>query len=306
MRTAFIKKLMELAEHNSRIMLLTGDLGFGVVTHFAERFPKQYLNVGIAEQNMVGIATGLALSGKVVFTYSIANFPILRCLEQIRNDVCYHHANVISVSIGAGLCYGSLGMTHQATEDIAILRSLPYLDVLAPGDPQEAAAATEWLSQGRGPAYLRLGRAGEPIVHSNIIDWKFGKAIEVRSGNDLTMISTGTMLKTAMDTASLLDEKGIHAQVLSMHTIKPLDKEAISTAVEKTGVLVTLEEHSRIGGFSSAIMEALVEMELNPRFKTIALPSEFCKTVGDQKYLLQHYGLDPLSIENSILKFLAK
>lgn len=177
-------------------MLLVGDLGFGVVTEFAKRFPGQFVNVGVAEQNMAGIATGLALSGKIVFTYSIANFPILRCLEQLRNDVCYHKANVVSVSVGCGFSYGALGMTHHGTEDIAIMRSLPYMTTIAPGDPVETKAATAEAAKGIGPVYLRLGRAGEPIVHGADVQWELGKAIRVREGKDVTLISTGAMLKT--------------------------------------------------------------------------------------------------------------
>src|SRR5467141_1191088 len=158
---------MALAEYNAGIMLLTGDLGFGVLNTFAERFPRQYLNVGVAEQNLTGVATGLALEGRIVFTYSIANFPTLRCLEQIRNDAAYHEANVKVVAVGGGFAYGPLGMSHHATEDLAIMRSLPEMVVVAPGDPMEVDGATRALAAHRGPAYLRLGRAGEPILHTH-------------------------------------------------------------------------------------------------------------------------------------------
>ncbi|MDR0390730.1 MAG: transketolase family protein, partial [Planctomycetaceae bacterium] len=244
MRTAFISRLTELAAKDSRIMLLVGDLGFGVVIDFAKRFPNQFLNVGVAEQNMAGVATGLALSGKVVFTYSIANFPILRCLEQIRNDICYHNANVISVSVGSGFCYGSLGMTHHGTEDIAIMRSLPYMNIIAPGDPKETQFATDYFAEGHGPGFLRLGRAGEPVVHEGNINWQFGKAIKLRDGKDLTIIATGSMLKKAVETADILESKGQHVTVLSMHTIKPLDENAILEAANSTSRIITLEEHS--------------------------------------------------------------
>ena len=165
MRAAFIRTLSELAEHDRRITPIVGELGFGVVESFAERFPKQFLNAGVAEQNMTGIAAGMALSGKVVFTYSIANFPTLRCLEQVRNDVCYHNANVKIVAVGGGFAYGSLGMTHHATEDLAIMRTLPGMVVVAPGDPVEADLATRAVVSDSRPSYLRLGRAGEPTVH---------------------------------------------------------------------------------------------------------------------------------------------
>ena len=175
MRTAFIQTLFELAEKDERINLIVGDLGYSVVEQFAERFPERYLNVGVAEQNMTGVAAGMALCGKVVFTYSIANFPTLRCLEQIRNDVCYHNVSVKIVSVGGGLAYGSLGMSHHGSEDIAILRSLPNMVVVAPGDPIEARLATEAIASHSGPCYLRLGKAGELSVHRPGVEFRLGK-----------------------------------------------------------------------------------------------------------------------------------
>src|SRR5207249_10726475 len=197
MRGAFFRALLELAEQDERVHLVVGDLGFGVVEEFARRFPARFLNAGVAEQNMTGIAAGMALSGKIVFTYSIANFPILRCLEQVRNDVCYHNANVKIVAVGGGLAYGSLGATHHATEDLAILRSLPRMVVVAPGDPVETEAATRAVRTQAGPCYLRLGRAGEAKVHRGEIDFQLGKAIQVRDGRDLTLVTTRGMLETS-------------------------------------------------------------------------------------------------------------
>lgn len=301
MRTAFIQTLTAMAEKDPRIMLLVGDLGFGVVVDFAKRFPKQFMNLGVAEQNMTGVATGLAMSGKIVFTYSIGNFPILRCLEQIRNDACYHRANVIAVSVGAGFAYGSLGMTHQALEDIAIMRSLPYLTLLAPGDPFEARKATEYLAQGHGPAYLRLGRAGEPAVHPAPIDWQCGRAIETVSGSDATIISTGAMLKTAVDAARILRESAKRdIRVLSMHTVKPLDTEAIRRAAAETGHIVTLEEHSILGGLGGAVAETLAESGIPAKFRRIGTPSVFAKEVGCQDYLKKVYRLDAESVAEQV------
>src|SRR3954469_25913320 len=255
MRTAFIKTLFELARTNKDVMLLVGDLGFGVVTDFAREYPDQFLNAGVAEQNMTGIAAGLALSGKIVFTYSIANFPTLRPLEQIRNDICYHRANVKVVAVGGGFAYGSLGATHHATEDLAIMRALPEMSVVAPGDPEEAAAATEAVAAHDGPCYLRLGRAGEQKVHARPIHFQLGKAIQVRQGGDLTIISTGGMLQTAVDTGDALSHRGLQVRVLSMHTLKPLDTDAVLSAARETGGIFTLEEHSIIGGLGSAVAE---------------------------------------------------
>ena len=305
MRSTFIKTLCEMAERDPRVTLIVGDLGFGVVVDFARRFPDQFLNVGVAEQNMTGVAAGMAMSGRIVFTYSIANFPTLRCFEQIRNDVCYHRANVTVVAVGGGLAYGSLGMTHHATEDLAVMRSLPRMTVIAPGDPCETVHATRWLTQGVGPAYLRLGRDGEPSVYQGDISWNPGKAIKLCEGKDITIIAAGDMLATAEKTAAILAEAGYQATVLSMHTLKPLDADAVIESARKTTVVVTLEEHSIIGGLGSAVAEVLCEAGLSGiRFKRIGLPSEFCTTVGDQNYLRRCFGLDPNSVYEKLLTLL--
>lgn len=301
MRTTFINTLTEMAEADPRVTLMVGDLGFCVVQKFAERFPNQFINAGVAEQNMTGMAAGMALSGRIVFTYSIANFPTLRPLEQVRNDVCYHGANVVVVAVGGGMAYGALGASHHATEDIAILRSLPNLTVVAPGDPTETIAATRAVGAGIGPAYLRLGRAGEPIVHAEPIDWQLGKALAVRQGNDLTLVSTGGMLKTAVDTADrLFAERGLRARVLSMHTIKPLDEQALIGAAKETGAVFTVEEHSQLGGLGGAAAEVLLESGLRVVFKRFGLESRFLTEVGTQEHLLEACGLTPNLIADKI------
>lgn len=292
MRGAFFQTLMELAESDERIYLLVGDLGFGVVEPFLHKFPKRFLNVGVAEQNLAGLGAGIALTGRVVFTYSIANFPIFRCLEQIRNDVCYHRANVKIVSIGGGYSYGALGMTHHATEDLAILRALPEMTVVAPGDPGEVREATRAIVAHEGPCYLRLGRAGEPTIHSSLPDFQLGKAIRVRDGDALTLVSTGALLQTAVKVADLLAAKGVQVRVLSMHTIKPLDQEAVLAAARETRAVVTLEEHSVIGGLGGAVAECLAESgELRVPFKRIGIPSTFSSDIGSQEYLRAKCGL---------------
>lgn len=306
MRGAFFDALLELAENDRRIFLVVGDLGFAVTDEFRRAFPERFLNAGVAEQNMTGVAAGLALSGFTVFTYSIANFPILRCLEQIRNDVCYHGANVKIVSVGGGFAYGSLGPSHHATEDLGILRVLPEMTVVAPGDPWEAKAATEAVARYSGPCYLRLGRAGETTVHKSPVEFELGKAIEVRVGGDITIISTGGMLLTAMQVAESLAEKGIDASVLSMHTLKPLDGEAILAASRHTNAIFTLEEHSIIGGLGTAVAETLAEGRQNVFFRRFALPSAFCCKPGSQDYLRAEYGLTSHDVTNAIYESLNK
>lgn len=301
MRTAFIETLFELAQSNDRITLIVGDLGFGVVTRFMQELPEQFVNAGVAEQNMTGLAAGMALSGKIVFTYSIANFPVLRCLEQIRNDVCYHDANVKIVSVGGGLAYGSLGMSHHATEDIAIMRALPNMVVVAPNDPIESSLATRAVVAYDGPCYLRLGRAGEPTIHRSNIDFRIGKAIQVREGSDLTMLVTGGLLGNALRVADALSERNISARVLSVHTVKPLDTEAVLDAARETNAVFTIEEHSVVGGLGGAVAELLLEAGERPaKFKRIGLNGNFSSKVGNQDYLRTQYGLDAAGILTTI------
>ncbi len=305
MRNAFLDALFELAQHDERIIFITGDLGYRVVEKFMEQRPRQFLNVGVAEQNMTGIATGLALSGKVVFTYSIANFPTLRCLEQVRNDVCYHDANVKIVSVGGGLSYGAMSVTHHAVEDLGIMRCLPNMVVIAPGDPVETRAATRAIVEHPGPCYLRLGKAGEPTVHPGPVEFRIGRAIRLREGSDVTLLSTGGMLRTAMDAADVLAASGIEARVGSMHTLKPLDLSEIESAVLRTRALFTLEEHSIIGGLGSAVAEVLAEADWPPiPFKRLGIPPVFSPFIGGQKYLLERYGLTGSTIAATILSAL--
>jgi len=305
MRTAFLKELFELAKQDSRIVFMTGDLGFSVVEPFMQELPGQFVNAGVAEQNMTGMAAGMAMSGKIVFTYSIANFPTLRCLEHIRNDVCYHKANVKVVAIGGGFAYGAMGATHHATEDLGIMRTLPGIVVLAPGDPLEARHATRAVVKHVGPCYLRLGKAGEPAVHSGEIEFSIGKAIRLRDGEDITLISTGSFLQTTVKAAEALATRGIQARVLSMHTLKPLDDAAVLAAARETGAIATLEEHSVVGGLGSAVAEVLAEsQEARVPFRRIGLPSAFSPHIGTQEYMQQQHGLDTESVVRSLLELL--
>lgn len=302
MRTAFFKALVELAEKDSRIALVVGDIGFGVVEEFSRKFPDRFVNAGVAEQNMTSIAAGMALYGKIVITYSIGNFPTLRCLEQIRNDICYHDANVKIVTVGGGFSYGALGMSHHATEDLAIMRSLPAMTVVAPGDPVEVQHAARAIIERPGPVYLRLGRAGEPKVHAGSILFEIGKAIKVRDGEDLTLVSTGAMLQTAVEAADQLAKQGVSVRVLSMHTVKPLDVASVVRAAQETRVVVTLEEHSVIGGLGGAVAEALAEANLSVPWilKRIGIASTFAKKVGTQEHLRKVYGLTPEAVARTL------
>jgi len=308
MRTAFINALNETARRDARVCLVVGDLGYSVIDDFARNYPDQFVNAGVAEQDMTGIATGMAMSGKIVVTYSIANFATLRCLEQIRNDICYHGANVKIVAVGGGFAYESRGISHHATEDRAIMRALPGLIVLAPADPVEADLATRAVLDDPRPCYLRLGKAGEAVVHREKPNFQLGKAITFREGRDLSLITTGAgMLAIAASVADGLARQGLEARVLSMHTISPIDVEAVASAAAETSLVVTLEEHSVVGGLGSAVAEILAEMKVpHARLERLGLQPSFAREVGDQAYLRRLAGLDVETVRERIEFLLQK
>lgn len=298
MRTMFINTLLELADEDDRIYLLCGDLGYSVLEPFFERFPDRFLNVGVAEQNMVGIAAGLAQGGYVAFCYSIANFPTLRCLEQIRNDVCYHDCNVTIVSVGGGVAYGAQGYSHHAVEDLAVMRSLPNMVVAAPGDPLEVRTLTRALVDHPGPGFLRLGKAGEAILHDRVPSLEIGEVIEVREGNDVILLSTGGMLETALQVAEQLAQQGVDAGVTSVPFLKPLSTGYVTAVARRAVLLCTLEEHGPIGGLGEAVASCLAQLSGDrAALLPFSLPEGSTKGVsGDQNYLRMRGGLDPDSI----------
>lgn len=298
MRTNFINQLIEEARRNEKIFLLVGDLGYHVIEPFAEEFPDRFLNVGIAEQNMAGIAAGLAMTGYNVYFYSIGNFPTIRCLEQIRNDIAYHQANVKVVSVGVGYAYGSLGATHQATEEIGALRVLPNMVVATPGDPLEARAITKISASYDGPMYIRLGKAGEKTVHSeDSIDLKIGDICSVitREGNQTAVFACGNILDAALHQ---INEENLNYDLYSVPFVKPINKEQLINIVKTHPAgLITIEEHQKSCGMGSAIVEILNDLyyegniEVYPKVKRIAIPDEFADVVGTQVFLREHEGL---------------
>ncbi|MEI8230792.1 MAG: transketolase C-terminal domain-containing protein [Candidatus Peregrinibacteria bacterium] len=296
MRNAFVRTLLALARNDPNILLLTGDLGYSVFEEFRDTLPHQYLNVGVMEQNMVSVAAGLALNGKKVFTYSIIPFATFRCFEQIRNDVCYHRLPVCIVGVGAGYSYGSMGATHHTLEDIAVMRSLPDMTVVCPGDPVEAEGAVRAIVAASGPCYLRLGKAGEPKLHAEGTRIVLGSSIEMRRGTAVTLIATSTMLQTAVEVTERLSQQNISARLLSMHTVKPIDAEAVLRAARETPLIVTLEEHSPIGGLGSAVAEALSLHGVLAHHLLCAGPDAFATFCGSQDYLRRQCGLDPETI----------
>lgn len=303
MRNAFIKELLEQASNNDKIQLITGDLGYGVLNDFWEKYPNKFINAGIAEQAMTGIAAGMALEGNTVFTYSIANFPTMRCLEQIRNDCAYHNANVKIVAVGGGLVYGAHGMTHHATEDLAIMRALPNVVVTAPADPVEAKYITREIIKHQGTCYMRLGRGGEKTIHSKeLTNFKLGKAIQIEEGSKIAIFSTGAILDEAIEVRKSLESKNIECALYSFPTIKPLDTEIVRKYANTAELIVTIEEHNIIGGFGSAVAEIMAESKNNCKLLRIGLNDTYSSIVGSQAYLREMYGIDAKSIEKKILK----
>jgi transketolase len=306
MRSAFNETLLEIARNDPRIFMILADIGYGEIEPFAEEFPNRYFNVGVAEQNMTGVACGVAMEGNIAITYSIANFPTIRPLEQIRNDVCYHNANVKIVIIGGGLAYGALGVSHHSTEDIAIMRALPNMVVMAPCDLPEARAATHAMIEYDGPVYYRCGYKDEPPIHKGEIDFKIGRAIQVRDGSDLTLIYCGTIGYNTILAADMLAESGINCRVISMHTVKPIDKEAIIAAAGETGAIVTIEEHNITGGLGGAVAEVLMDAGTGDcKFKRVGIPDVNLSLVGGQEWLEEQYGLSPNAIAEQAKKLIS-
>ena len=306
MRDAFTRALHKLAKEDPNLILITGDLGFGVLKPFWTDYPKQFINAGIAEQAMTGMAAGIALSGKTVFTYSIGTFPTLRPLEQIRNDCAYHKANVKVVCVGGGFVYGSLGMSHHSTEDMAILRALPDVCVFTPGDPAEVDAVVPAPYKQEGACYLRLGRGGEPTIHEKPIEsYRIGQLlplVEATDETEIAILSAGGILTQAHEAAMALNAQGVKCALYSLPTLKPLDEEAIRTLAARLPHLITLEEHTVIGGLGGAVSEILAGMS-GPRAQLtrMGMPDCYSCVVGDQQYLRTYYGMDAQSVVNKAL-----
>ena len=305
MRDAFVRTLIDIASRDRNVILMTGDLGFGVLKPYWEQLPDQFINAGIAEQNMIGVAAGMALEGKIVFVYSIGNFPTLRCLEQIRNDCAYHQANVKIVCVGGGFVYGPLGMSHHATEDLAVMRALPGVTVMAPGDVLEAEAATRAIYSQPGTCYMRLGRGGEKRIHDKIEDFQIGKAIQVRQEQRVAIFSTGGIFDEAAEACILLRQQGINPSLYTFPTLKPIDRETILACAMHCELIVTVEEHNIIGGLGSAVAEELAEMKGNrASLVRIGLHDTYSSVVGSQAYLRKVYGMDAQAIMVRVLEHL--
>ncbi|MBT6047163.1 MAG: transketolase [Candidatus Scalindua sp.] len=304
MRKTFISKLCKLARQDDRICLIIGDLGFLVVEPFAKEFPDRFLNAGIAEQNMIGMATGWSLSeNKVVFVYSIANFPTLRCLEQIRNDVCYHKANVKIVSVGAGLTYGSAGFSHHAIEDLAVMRALPGMVVSAPADAYETARIVQLSVDTAGPFFIRMEKNNEPNIHRSPCTFEIGEPIIFRKEGDILLVSTGTLLSEVIKAATLLEKKKMKVAVVGIPFLKPFGEERFKKILLNKRAVFTIEEHNKFGGLGSVISEIIADNNLNVPLHRIYLP-EFTNHVGSQHDLRKFYKIDKEGIVSKALNFM--
>ena len=299
MRETFTRCLEAEASRNPNLVLITGDLGFGVLFPFMEKYPERFINAGISEQAMMSMAAGMAMEGKTVVVYSIGNFPTLRCLEQIRNCCAYHEANVKIVCVGAGFVYGTLGMTHHATEDMSALRMLPGVTVYAPADAVQTEAVMQRFLTEPGVAYLRIGRGGEPIMSdpAAMAGYHTGKAVPYQEGTDAYILTAGGILPSAVQAAKLLADAGYSVGVTSFPTVKPMDEAYLASLCTKVKVLFTLEEHTIVGGFGGAVCEAVSGFAgERARVVRIGMPDIYSAIVGNQAYLVERYGLDGKSV----------
>ena len=303
MRNAFADELTKLGDEDSRIVMLSGDIGNRLFDKFKANHAARFFNCGVAEANMMGVAAGLAMNGLRPVAYTIAPFVTTRCLEQIRTDVCYHEVPVTIIAVGAGLAYSGLGPTHQACEDIAFLRALPNMVVICPGDAYEVRSALRAAMKQDRPAYIRLGKKGEPLVHRGPLDdFQIGKAITIADGKDVCLLSTGNILPEAIEAAHKLEQQGISAEVVSFHTVKPLDEDCLEEVFDRFALVATLEEHSLIGGFGAAVAEWLVDSRTRPRqFIRFGTPDAFFKKSGEQEYAREELGLTARHIADQIV-----
>lgn len=289
MREAFVKEMEKQLSIKKEIYLLTADLGFSLFENIQKKFPSRFINVGVAESNMVGVAAGLALTGKTVFVYSIATFATYRTFEHIRNDICQHNLAVIVIGTGAGLSYPDAGPSHHALEDLALLKAIPNMSIFTPSDPSETAWAVKYAIKRKRPAYIRLGKKSEFIEIKRKL--KYGKANILSKGKDFLLITTGNITYEALNSIDLLKSVGINGTLLNYPMIKPFDRKTLLSLAPKFKIIVTLEEHSEVGGLSSSVSETLVNVKGKFKLHNLATPDKFTKIAGEQSYLREKYGL---------------
>ncbi|MBF0207309.1 MAG: transketolase [Oligoflexia bacterium] len=305
MRNAYLSAIYDLANHNSNVLALISDNGAIVYDKFRKDFPLQFLNCGISEANMVGVAAGLASTGKIPFAYTISPFLSLRAFEFIRNDICIQQQNVKLVGTGAGFVYSALGPTHHATEDVSALRSLPEITLITPASPLEVKKAIIAAAEFLGPVYIRIGTNGEEEIYKHDYPFKIGRGEIINEGNDLAIITTGSIITEALSVARSLREKNIHVKIINIHTLKPIDNELLIDTAKKIKVIITLEEHSIHGGLGSAVAEVLLESGCTGmKFLRMGLDNTFCKGYGKHHELRSLNGLSANHILANIQRLL--
>jgi transketolase len=305
-RNAYGKKLVELGKKYSNLVVLDSDLSKSTKTIlFAKEFPDRFFEMGIAEANMISTAAGLASCGKIAFASTFAVFATGRVYDQIRMDVAYSKSNVKIFATHGGISVGKDGASHQMIEDLALMRVLPNMTVIAPSDAIQTEKIVELMVENHGPMYARIGRADAPIIYEekNIKNLSLGKGLMVEDGSDITIIACGTMVDPALDARKKLKNKGIKTRIIDMHTIKPVDKKIILKCAKETGAIMTAEEHSIIGGLGSAVAETLIDNNISIKFSRMGINDRFCES-GDPKDLLEKYGLNQKHMVKNVINLL--
>jgi len=300
-RNAFAAEVNAQAVSDSRVVLLSGDIGNRLFDPIKASAPDRFLNCGVAEANMMTVAAGMAMNGLRPVVYTIAPFVTTRCLEQIRVDVCYHQLPVVIVGVGAGLSYASLGATHHSCEDIALLRSLPNMTVISPADAHEVRGALRAALRHDGPVYIRIGKKGEPLVHDQEPEFNIGQAIVIRPGRRVAFLANGTVVKVALDAADRLGQLGLSPEVVSFHTVKPLDQATLTRVFDQFDLVVTVEEHSVMGGLGGSVAEWLADTEpRRARLLRVGTPDTFLHQAGEQNHAREVFGLTPEHIAERV------
>ncbi|HCY84915.1 MAG TPA: transketolase [Desulfobacteraceae bacterium] len=303
MRNAFAREIEAIAEENNRVVLLSGDIGNRLFNPYKEKFPDRFYNCGVSEANMASMAAGMAMNGLHPITYTITPFNTSRCYEQIKIDICYHNLPVIVVGVGAGLSYAGLGATHHSFEDIAIMRVLPNMHIMCPADAVEVGLCLREAVRLGKPAYIRLGKKNEPVVHDTPPDLTLGEGVVLKQGDKVCILSCGNITPVALDAAAQLDKRGIDTEVVSMHTVKPLDDALLKERFRRFQLICTVEEHSLIGGFGAAVAEWMVDYSTrNPKLLRFGINDAFVHKSGTQENARQMTGLTAEHIACSIEK----
>lgn len=302
MRQIVIEKIADEMKKNENVFFLTGDLGYGVLEKLQIEFPDRFINCGIAEQNLIGVAAGLALSGKKVFIYSIIPFITMRCFEQIRNDICYHNLDITILGVGSGLSYGVLGPTHFALEDISLMRVLPNMKIFNPADAIDAELCIKYVIENSGPFYFRIGKKTEKIIFEEKYHFHFGKGIELKKGSDIVIFTTGTTLFNVLESEKILrQEHNLATSVIYFNTLKPIDAQLIiERSIQKKAIFV-VEENYLTGGLTSAVSEVLAGHGKSAKVVSISVKNEFIKEIGSQDYLREKLGLSVNKIVEKVL-----